>query len=263
MQRSPLTARTPANLSESVHRRLNMYALAAGAAGVGMLALSQPAEGKIVYTAAHRVIPPHHSYNIDLNHDKITDFTIVNHVSACTDYCFFELRQYPAGGNGGVGYDFGTGSGFLVDSALNRGARIGPRSPFKKGTGALVIARAINTGGLHSTTALGPWVNVKNRYLGLKFQINGKTHYGWARLNVTVSKTTITATLTGYAYETIPNKPIVAGNTNRSNEVSVEAPNAALAAPSPARATLGLLATGARGLSVWRRKESVSAVSEN
>jgi hypothetical protein len=43
--------RKTANFSRSIHQQLNMYALAAGAAGVGVLALAQPAEAKIVYTA--------------------------------------------------------------------------------------------------------------------------------------------------------------------------------------------------------------------
>ena len=34
------------DLSESISQRLNAYALAAGAAGVGALALANPAEGK-------------------------------------------------------------------------------------------------------------------------------------------------------------------------------------------------------------------------
>ncbi|HWY60121.1 MAG TPA: hypothetical protein VNZ03_37005 [Terriglobales bacterium] len=91
MKRFPRPRET-ANLCESIHQQLNMYALAAGAAGVGMLALALPAEGMIVYTPTHRVIAPRHSYNIDLNHDKIIDFTIANSVSACTDFCFYELR---------------------------------------------------------------------------------------------------------------------------------------------------------------------------
>ncbi len=38
--------RKTVDLSESVHRRLNMYALAAGAAGMGMLALARAAEAR-------------------------------------------------------------------------------------------------------------------------------------------------------------------------------------------------------------------------
>jgi len=131
--------------------------------------------------------------------------------------------------------------------------RIGPRSPFKKGTAALVVARS-NVYTSNKTIVYGPWVNVKDRYLGLKFQIKGNTHYGWARLNVKVSKTTITATLTGNAYETIPNKPIITGKTKGPDDASVEESNAAsFATPEPV--TLGILALGSPGLSIWRREQ--------
>jgi hypothetical protein len=36
MTRSSRSTRTPANLSESINHHLNMYVLAAGAAGIGM-----------------------------------------------------------------------------------------------------------------------------------------------------------------------------------------------------------------------------------
>jgi hypothetical protein len=48
------TLRKTACLSKSVHQQLNMYAIAAGAAGV--LALAGPAEAKIIYTQTHVVI---------------------------------------------------------------------------------------------------------------------------------------------------------------------------------------------------------------
>jgi hypothetical protein len=48
-------ARVPSQLPESLHQRVNAYALAAGAAGVGMLVLTMPAEGKIIYTPAHLI----------------------------------------------------------------------------------------------------------------------------------------------------------------------------------------------------------------
>jgi hypothetical protein len=61
----------------------------------------------------------------------------------------------------------------------------------------------------------GSWNDVKNRYLGLRFNLKQKTHYGWARLNISCNPKNrrITALLTGYPYETIPNKPIVTGKT--------------------------------------------------
>ena len=69
--------------------------------------------------------------------------------------------------------------------------------------------------------SLGSWVNVTNRYLGFKFKIRGATHYGWARLDVSVTNGTVVGTLTGYAYETIPNKPIIAGKTKGPDVITV------------------------------------------
>jgi hypothetical protein len=56
-----------------------MYALAASAAGVGILALGQVAEAKIVYTPANVSINPQVPYKLDLNHHGIADFTLSIH----------------------------------------------------------------------------------------------------------------------------------------------------------------------------------------
>ena len=118
---------------------------------------------------------------------------------------------------------------------------------------------ADGTGG--SGTCAGLWNNVKNRYLGLKFTINGTTHFGWARLNVTwttmFGNHKVTGVLTGYAYETVPNKPIVTGKTKGpEDEGNLEPSNsAALTVPASRPAKLGMLAMGAPGLSIWRREE--------
>lgn len=62
----------PSQLSGSVHQQLNAYALAASAAGVGVLALARPTEAKIVYTPTNLQCP----CNIDLNNDGTNDFAI-------------------------------------------------------------------------------------------------------------------------------------------------------------------------------------------
>jgi len=63
MKRSPRPRKT-AELPRSLHQQLNSYALAASAAGVGVLVLAQPAEAKIIYTKAHPLIPPNTHYNL-------------------------------------------------------------------------------------------------------------------------------------------------------------------------------------------------------
>jgi hypothetical protein len=62
--------RKTAWLSESVRQQLNRYALA----GVGMLALAQSAEGRIVYTPAHIKLTPNHKF-------RLTSTTMVLRIS--------------------------------------------------------------------------------------------------------------------------------------------------------------------------------------
>jgi len=82
--------------------------------------------------------------------------------------------------------------------------------------------------------------------------VDGQAHYGWARLNVTICLlrspgclpgNQITETLTGYAYDTVPNQGLLAGQTT--------------ATPEPG--TLGLLALGSLGLGFWRRRKAVAS----
>ena len=81
MKWSPHPPRTPSDLPESSHQRLNMYSLTAGAAGVGMLALAQPSEAKVIYTPAHVKFGRNTEFLLDLNHDGITDFHLINNFS--------------------------------------------------------------------------------------------------------------------------------------------------------------------------------------
>jgi hypothetical protein len=57
----------------------------------------------------------------------------------------------------------------------------------------------------------------------VKFEIKGKYHYGWARMSVTCQggRLGYTPTLTGYAYETIANKAIIAGKTKGPDVVTM------------------------------------------
>jgi hypothetical protein len=210
MKSSGRPPRTASRLSDTIHCQLNSYALAASAAGVGVLALAQPVEAKIVYHKTYLVIAGAERYNLDLNHDRITDFSVVNFfTTACPDSCVQALYLIPAGGNSEVG---STQRNFHFAAAMKKGSAIGPKAHFL--AGSAVMREAFSTQG-----SAGPWNNVNNRYLGFKFQIKGKTHYGWARLNVTGGGLgTIVATMTGYAYETIPNKAIVAGRTKGTED---------------------------------------------
>jgi hypothetical protein len=257
-QRSGSGNRTTQQLSEALHHQLNMYALAATAAGVGALALAQPAEARIIYTPAHVVLTsrPPTSYNLDLNHDGVKDFVLHASTASNRSSVIAALFGSAAATSNKVwrSRDF--------DSALPQGVPVGPKR-FRTSNGYGVMAVVDS-----ATYADGPWANrgkgVRNRYLGLKFVVKREVHYGWARLNVQIklgnyNDSPITATLIGYAYETIPNKPIIAGQTKGLEDAGVEESNTALTVPTPEPATLGVLALGSPGLSIWKREESAVA----
>ena len=225
-------------LSESVRQQLNRYALA----GVGMLALAQSAEGRIVYTPAHIKLTPNHKFRLDLNHDGIKDFELDDTASGSSAF----LEIHPLRRGNALAPAITDCNPSVAVGALQAGVLIGKGQFYAT---LYCMAQKISEG------SFGSWPGVKNRYLGLQFVIKkGKKHFGWARLSV--SRPPYVAALTGYAYETIPNKPIIAGKTQGPDDTSVEESNGTPAIPSPEPATLGALAMGAPGLSIWRREES-------
>jgi hypothetical protein len=254
MKSSPRSSRIPSNLSESCGERLNAYALA-GAAGLGLLTLLPPAEGKIVYSPANVPLMNQGQVFFDLNHDGTNDFSFygqsISRRSIST--FFFRLTVSPAQQGNAI---WGVESHEHASCAapLHRGTQVGPKRPFQANREVLFDW----SGGPQGGTAYCAWGgNIATHYLGLKFSIKGQTHFGWARVKV-ASMFPYVISLTGYAYETIPNKPIITGDTKGPREISGgERPSAAtLNAPTRKPATLGLLALGGPALSIWRRRES-------
>jgi len=245
--------RNPVRLSDSVHRHLNMYALAAGAAGVGAIASAQLAEAKIVYTPAHVNVSLCHKYGIDLDHKGKGDI----YLNWCAQLGISYVVASSYFGINGVAVARVWPEPAL---AIFPGAEIGPARLFF-GRSYRPLMAFISTG---TTNWSGRWANggkgVKNRYLGIKFKSKGQFHYGWARITLTINGNSIKEVLlTGYAYETIPGKPIIAGATKGPDEAE---PAASLNTPAREPASLGMLAMGAPGLSIWRREDSVAATLE-
>jgi hypothetical protein len=187
-----------------------------------MLALAPPAEAKIVYTPAHRVIGPNNSYNLDLNHDGKIDFIISNVVenpSLCPQSltCVSLLFAKPTKRNGVEG-PRGTHGGYGYAYALKAGARIGPKHPFS----ATAMEFAIS-GSCFPFSRRSHWCKSANKYLGLRFEIS-------------------------------------AGVTKGPDDVE---PTASLNTHATEPATLGMLALGAPGLSIWRREETADGRHES
>lgn len=251
------------SLNQGLNRRLISYATAATAAGAGVLGLAQPAEAQIVFTPTHVMIGAHGGYALDLTNNGTTDFILHGSVTANCSTVFSALLAKPALQNALEGANYL--GGLSVAKALTPGQRIGSSQRFvnKGGVGGILMGEAIYSPG--GGQYRGNWIHVVNRFLGLKFQINGETHFGWARLSVTLSlHRPIQALLSGYAYETEANTPIIAGQEHgQDSAVPVEprikgdsGPGASLRAPAgPRPASLRMLALGASGLTLWRQGE--------
>jgi len=260
MRNSPGRSHAAVRLSAPLDQRLNFYALAASAAGVSLLALAPPSEAKIIYTKTHQVIGTNGIYPLDLNHDGNIDFVILESGAPFSFSGGNALEVDEAFGNAMEGSK-------LLAAALKKGALIGPHQPFISNTSYFAIMFRASCSIEAGCSTVGQWGNVSNRFLGLKFQIKQKTHYGWARLSVEVQQDrNIVATLTGYAYETIENKGIHAGQTVSEADLAADEPNtaqslgidsaaavAASASTTTQAASLGRLAFGARAVSLRSR----------
>ena len=190
-----------------------------------MLALSQPAAGEIVYTKIHHVIRAHSEFKLDLNHDGIADYVFRDRKDGgYSGVNRFYMSEPPR--NGVVNMRVHSYPCFA--EALDAGVRLGPGRIWStdclSGTRLFQQLLDVARGSSVSYTE-GYWNNVTDRYLGLRFIVQGKAHYGWARMSVLHDKRhrfVVKALVNGYAYETIPNKPIITGKTEGPDVITVD-----------------------------------------
>jgi hypothetical protein len=251
------TAQSKANgtltLSSVLEKNLSAYALAAGSAGVALLACGQPADAKVVVTKVDIPVPFNAGpINFDINGDGQNDFglsAVVPGTSCRAEHCGFkQLWAVPAHPENEVWQDQVQYS-FRCAAALGRGVRIDPQRPFA--AGPLLMVGTFGTSNGHEFCYWEGLAPAKP-YLGVKFLDKaGNLHYGWVRVKNSENNV-VSATITAYGYETIPNKPILAG-AETGDEASLFEPSDL---PSKG-ASLGFLALGSAGLSAWRREDEV------
>jgi hypothetical protein len=218
----------------TLSRRLSLYAMAAGA-GVALASHPAGAQSSIVYHAADLVLPGGVT-KIDLNNDGVVDMILSLQGYASGYDSAQRLYQRPAAGDAA-----------LLSPRL-AGAVIGAQDDFQGGRALMAsVFRTCKTS-CRPPLFRGPWV-AKDAFLGVKFLINSETHFGWVRLSVTAGRdvSSFSATITGYAYNTVANQGVITG-----------VPGAPVSGAVVHPASLGALSLGARGLAVWRRELAVA-----
>jgi hypothetical protein len=234
-------------LSEILNRKVAAYALAAGAASVTFAAMASSAEGaqgSIIFIPAHVFLGGlgETHLDIDLNQDGITDFTLM-----MTNTLYVQTSQAFSVEGGSFRDDPAVGNSTML-RPLAKGFVIGALENFESGNRILAWGRVVAHSGHSGYTSKGPWIKTApDSYLGVRFLIDGETHYGWVRMTVVASPSQVEATITGYAYETVANQPLRAGQGATKSQAAGTHP-----------ASLGVLSLGAAGLILWRKKEQES-----
>jgi hypothetical protein len=239
----------PSLLDEVLEHRILLYVLAAGAT----LAGAPAAQAKIVFTpsqavVAYSVCNTNATLQIDLNNDGTNDFTLYGNT-----FCFsgsgisiFDSSLNVTGSVGSnviLGINTPTGRDA---AALKRGAPIRSDANFSnKGLMELRTYAELAP----SNYTFGSFLGITNRFLGVRFLINGETYYGWIGFRSTGEGN---ATLAGWAYETVPNTPILAGAGTKKRGEEPEVDSATLRAAEPT--SLELLAAGHVAVADWRRR---------
>jgi hypothetical protein len=153
--------------------------------------------------------------NRDFNNDGIPDlkFTLITSI----------ITGYPPLS---YGYTAGTikatplnGSAILTGSSgypakINLNSIISANANWDSTASQLIFQKKLSNG---TTTNTGNWNAATNGFLGLRVIAGGQTYYCWIQMNAeafTSGTNAATLTLLDYAYNTIPNQPILAGETS-------------------------------------------------
>ena len=146
---------------------------------------------------------PNGFYSLDLNNDQIIDFTVKSDGSGGWEYLGITSNSNDANGILSVA------PWYTYAIPLNSGQEIFALKGYKNGefyaTWGFLFECTIEQ------DCSPYWEDKFDGYFGLRFIINGRTHYGWVQLNVTSVTQWI---LMDYAYNATPDKPILAGQRN-------------------------------------------------
>jgi len=255
--------KAPVHLAESLLRQLNGYRLAAGAAGVAVLACSASAEAAPICGKLSLVLSRTETYAFNPAQQKVAPFNVAqtyNEISSHTmsrgERGFFTPNTPDAKAVLSV-------NGFPQDIAS--GGSIGPGGKFGKGRSYGLLFDYSFFRGITGNFKSGQF-----GYIGFQFSQAGQIHYGWLRLRVGISTRYFvfpSLLLSEFGYESSPNTPITAGSCGSSGELWEGGPSASQNANAESAdrqgqtnhkdlpASLGVLALGSEGVPLWRARK--------
>ncbi len=282
--------KTSRELPEELHRRLNSYARAVGAAGVAILACSVPVDAAPVCKKLHIDLVGTGTYALNPAHQRVPPFNIAETYNNVSSLIFgWWNRGFFVPNWAGAIPLLGANN---LPADVRSGASIGPGGNFAKGPsyGMLFTFGPLGNGTFNHHKGNLQFGQVN--YVGFKFGVAGESHYGWVRIKVTFKSRTDgkmgTMDIQGYGYEGTPNAAIRAGQCSEPEQTSVsdakpphfvgrkpviaretkgavdelsvrQTSPSSRTTPTPESAVLGTLALGSPGLVIWRREHPMRA----
>jgi hypothetical protein len=183
------------------------------------------------------------AYSIDLNNDGINDFILAPTASTFSCSC----NGGPHGGTNVFGQRdeatiSSTSISWIADTvggyALN--TRIDSSLDWINANHSLALKQMVcvpcSFGGssLSQPPSTGPWNNVSGKYVALKIKVGTNFYYGWIKLGVAIAGYSVSITIMEYAYNSIPNQPILAGETNATGIIENSFASSISLFPNPA-----------------------------
>ena len=231
-------------MKKDLRDKLKAYSIAAGA-----VAAASSGQGQVLYT---NIEPDtltsglNGSYELDLNNDNITDFIFnINQSTNSGSFTFtsgffnyFNINTgvsiTPEPGNAILGnWAVALDSGMIVQNGAYLWSGYGQNNLANQNVYNSSYQIASYYGGTYSGQWSGTWsqgnfINAQDKYVGLRVEIGGELHYGWARIDVNSFTEFV---VKDYAIEMTPNKFIITGDTglitNASEAMDVQASDVA------------------------------------
>jgi len=187
-----------------MNKKITQKLAAYSALAAGVVAAGNSADAQIVYVDVDpdETYIADHQLDLDLNSDGIVDFSLMIGAGDTRNM----VRLEPEMGNEALGSAAGN---FFYPFTLNLNDPINDAQTIWNGTAngsILTMAWVYTAGGSY-----GNWLNVTDKYLGLRFFIGTDVHYGWVRFDVTCNPQGVTVVFKDYAYNTTPDQGIDAG----------------------------------------------------
>jgi hypothetical protein len=177
---------------------------------VTAMMFSASANAQIVYTDVNPDVTINTNggvYALDLNNDGITDFNITFATAIFGGQTNKYIMITPLGANK-------VGTDYVYPSALPLNTLIDDSSFTWLSTAQPLISRIWFQNpqtGAWLWQHRGNWNGVSDKYVPLQLDLSSQKFYGWARLDAAID--TASFTVKDYAYNSILNQPILAGQT--------------------------------------------------